>query len=745
MPEKKIGIFDKEGKNNNPLTGKPFSSNYQFFSNIVHEQPLIRDIHHSYEILDKLRNNQVLVIESATGTGKTVVLPKLASHLVDYKKRVVVTVPKQSLAANSGGFCAKCMDVRLGEEVGFAHRDSKIVEKIMEDDEEITIERSSFNEKNTKILFVTDGWLSSKVSKDLTLSDYGVIMIDEVHERNKDIDQLLLYLREALILNDQLKVIITSATFDVKHFANYFSSKGISVATKSVSGEPNFPIKPIFLDKKINGMNIGKECFETYKKYLYDKNIKEDCIIFVNSNGNAEKICKELAKLDKRIYCIEVTSTTNSRDDKLENKAAEDPKTDPYLKELYEKKRYDRRVIVATEVWESSVTLPLLKYVIEPGIALVSNYDGEKMLYSLLNSKIARGQVLQRKGRVGRTTPGTCIFLYTEKTYNNLPPSKIPGILKEDFSTYLLKWWIRDENETLGDVISFTMNLMDQPSKGNIKTALKSLYALDFCTGDSKRDDQLTELGYFLAQQQYEVDGNIKYTKALYYASWYGCKDEVAVILSIFSLKKGIADLFLECKNAKFSDKEKKECDRKLSRFQNNFGDMIAGYKAFLAYIEEECNQKGYRGDVQMERWCKKNYLNIRQLEKVKENYFTLVKKKYPFVLFEENNEEKFKFDSLDEKISYCLLKGFFINLAEKKGKQYVNLFPPVKTKADINDIIKLSSKKTKNFMKKEMKYIIYNKLQEFDTGKNFTDTLGIPEHILNLLTDFEKEMIGLK
>ena len=319
MPQEKIGVFDKEGKYKNPLTGKPYSSSYTKFSKVVHDQPLIRDIHHSYEILDMLRKNQVLVIESATGTGKTVVLPKLASHLVNYKKRVVVTVPKRSLAASSSKFCALCMDVQWGEEVGYMHKDSFITDEITEDDEVVEVKRPSYNE-NTKVLFVTDGWLSSKVSTDLMLKEYGVIMIDEVHERNKDIDQLLLYLREALILNDELKVIITSATLDINQFASYFSSKGISVATKTVSGKTNFPVEPIFLNKNITGNNIAEESFRTYKEYLYNKNIKEDCIIFTNTNNNAIKLCKELEKLDKRIYCLRATSQTISNDENLEKR-----------------------------------------------------------------------------------------------------------------------------------------------------------------------------------------------------------------------------------------------------------------------------------------------------------------------------------------------------------------------------------------------------------------------------------------
>jgi len=761
MFENKIGVLDPEGNKKNPLTGKNYQNlyedilikvpgveekvpgTYKNFSKIVHEQPLLKNKNHTKEILQKLKDYQVLVIESATGTGKTVVLPKLASHFLNYKGKVVVTVPKRGLAVSNADFCAKCMDVRLGEEVGFQHSGSSILEENEEGEE---IERSSYNE-NTKIVFVTDGWLALKVSENLTLSEYGVIMIDEVHERNSNIDLLLLYLREALLLNNKLRVIITSATLEMDFFVNYFSQKGISVSSKTVSNKTNYDVKLIYENVKITGMNIIKEAVKAYDKYLNKKNIKEDCIIFVNSNPSADKICTELVKLNPKIYCIRATSGSITADPQLEDKAAKDPQKDPYLKELYKEKGYDRRVIVATEVWESSITLPLLKWVIEPGIALIPSYDGEKMMYSLLNKQIAQGQALQRKGRVGRSSNGTCIFLYSKKDFDKMGKSKIPAILKEDFSGYLLSWWSREGIETLGELINFTTNLIEIPKKEVLQTSLKSLYALEYSTGVSDRDDELTELGYFLSHQDYFLK-DIRYTKAFYYANYYQCKDEVAVILSILGLQKGVAGLFVKCDIAPFSkgagarggtsDKAKdvKDCNRRLKRYKNKYGDMIAGLNAVYTYMQEK-----YTGG-DMKEWSRKNYLNMSEIENVSKSYEKMIKKKYPLILFEENGEEKIDFKTKMDKIIYCLLKGFYTNLAQKVNTggpsiKYKNLFPPKKTTAKMSDILE------GNFMEVKSEYIIYDKLQEFDGGKQtFSSTLAIPEKFLDLLTPFEKEMI---
>jgi len=321
---------------------------------------------------------------------------------------------------------------------------------------------------------------------------------------------------------------------------------------------------------------------------------------------------------------------------------------------------------------------------------------------------------------------------------------KIPAILKEDFSNTLVSWWTNEDIETLKDVLMFTMNLLTVPPVETIKSSLRSLYALGFSTGDNNGNDQLTELGFFLAHRDYSL-GDIRYTKALYYASWYGCKDEVAVILSIFNLKKGIADLFSECSNKNLSKKEAKDCQKRQSRFRNPYGDMMAAWYAFLSYADESENQRSFAWNKMM-KWAEKNFVRLNEMEKVRKAYAELIykKKKYPFVLFKESGEEKIKFTKLEDKITYCMLKGFYINLAQKKGNKYINLFPEKKGKETLNDIIKIDRNNGLNFMTKQSKYIIYNQLKKFDTGTKYIDTMAIPEHIVDLLTDFEKEMVGL-
>jgi HrpA-like RNA helicase len=750
MIEKKIGLFDPEGLKNNPLTGKPYQNlyklgealvdgkkvptTYQFFAKNVWSNPLLDNINNAYDILDKLRNNQVLVIESATGTGKTVVLPKLAAHLFDYKRKVIVTVPKRSLAESNAEFCAKCMDVKLGEEVGFNYSESILTQKIEGegDAEDIEVEIGSSNE-NSKIIFVTDGWLKNKLTDDKEMKSYGLIMIDEAHERNLNIDILLVYLREALLINPDLKVIVTSATLEEGLFENYFREKGISVASKKVSNDPKYTVDIINVKIKLTPQKLVDEVVNFYNDKF--KNITDDVIIFINGGENPNNICKKIREKNKKIFCVVATAFSIENDKDLEDKAAKNPKEFELLKNIYEKEGYDRRVIIATDVWESSITLPLLKYVIDTGLSYTATYDGKDNSYSLLNKQIAKGQAIQRAGRVGRKSPGTCYRLYSKEVYEKMNYSKPIPIEHMDITSLLLDWWRREEVETLGELMKFVKNLITQPNINNVSIALKSLYALGFCTDWKDRNAELTELGYYLGDKKYNQPGDIKYIKTLYYANIYKCREEVSIILAALSrLKKGIPDMFLECKKDK---KTVNDCKKKLGRFRNEYGDMIACYKAFTAYLQEEYNQK-YFSWVKIAEWAKKNFLSFKDLDKVKKQAVKIGRVKYPTILFDESGEKLINFDKFDDKVAYCLLKGFYINLA----KNNKSLFPDKSTTAEKNDIIKESSKKTENFANKTTQYFIFNKIQIFDNAKQFSDTLNIPDHILNLLTDFEKEII---
>ena len=437
MPEKKIGILDPEGKKKNPLTGKKYSktisgdnkeeygtNDYQFLA-LRPDVPMkgwsnFPMYKKAEEIIKLIRQNDVSVVESGTGTGKTVILPKLALHVLDYKRKIVMTVPKTSLAVSSSGFAAKCLDVELGKEVGFLHRGSQIVKE--ENGEEVIYPSES---EDTKFLFATDGFILQMIKGDPKLEKYDIVIIDEAHERSTNIDLLLFYLRQACILRKgskkELKIIITSATMPKgRIFQKYFLEKGLSVGEMEIAGKPLMEVKVHYSDKNIALKQVEEASINTYFDKIVKPGLPGDSLIFTTTAPKANKLCDEVKKRNKRICCVSATAksveSTKLKDPdnpekiySLEDLASGERSNIDLYKRLYPERKFERKIIISTNVWESSITLNQLKFVIDNGYALINSFDGVTMTDNLLSTRISKGSAAQRKGRV-RQSPTRCLL-----------------------------------------------------------------------------------------------------------------------------------------------------------------------------------------------------------------------------------------------------------------------------------------------------------------------------------------------
>lgn len=758
---KKIGILDPEGKNLNPMNGEKYRDQYN-------ENPEYQEKHkmndyqflatrtpegdpggwtdlmvwsRAEEIIKQIREHQVLVIESGTGTGKTVILPKLALHALDYKGKVVVTVPKISLAKGSGEYAAKCLDVILGEEVGYQHRGA-VVEDVVgyEDGEDIIEERKASSEK-TKLLFSTDGMLAAQLDKDPYVKKYNLVMIDEAHERNANIDMLVFNLRKALLVNKDLKVIITSATLDMDLFVNYFRDKGIDVVTNSVSAGENKPVKLEYCGKGVNIKNVTQKAVDLFFNKIVKPNKIGDTIIFANSETEGNKMCEMITRKDKSIYCIVATAKTIEKYDDLEELA----KTKTLYQEKFADKNYKRKVIIATDVWESSITLKELIYVIDNGLSLSAGYDGEKMESYLLNSHIAKSQAIQRKGRAGRVYPGFCYRMYTKEIFEGMLENKPVDMATKDFTKTLLTLWMSksediqgDENRTLEQLILFIRDLLTKPSKANIMSALRTLYALGMTTGVLNRYAVVKSFGQWIYDNN--KAGDVRITKALYYAKIYNCYFDVVLIASILlTTRKGVIDIFESDKDIKDPQKLKKY-KKELIRYRNKYGDFFAGKKAIEAFVDADYRENNSKKRVK--KWCYDHFIHYKNCEKIIEMGNKLKYFKIPKEELQMTPENDFEFKTYEDKVVFCLLKGLFPNLAYKvDNSKYQNLFPDVQTKTTVAVMI---AGKDSFFTSEMPKFLIYWQLQRFDTGSKFSNCVAVPNYIIDYLTDFELQQLKL-
>lgn len=722
---KEIGILDPDGKYKNPLTGKKYSQKYYDLANII---PAWRDFpmyKEAKKIIKLIEKHRVCVIESGTGTGKTVILPKLALHTLDYKGKVVMTIPKKAATLSSASFAAACLDVKLGQEVGFQYSGSKIESGEGDD----IIEESSKSAK-TKLLFSTEGSVLQQLIRDPYMKEYDIVVIDEAHERSIEIDRLLVLLREALLLNDKLKVIITSATLPPQLFENYFREKGISVGEMNIDPLPNKPVDIVYSKQDIKVKERANETYKIYFKEIIDKNKEGDTLIFSTGLKKAKTLCKDITSKDNTIFCVEATSKTVEKDEDIQEVLSKET-----LESLIEKGRLDSKykykVIIATKIYESSVTLNPLIYVIDNGLNSEQNYDPERMEDQLNTEIISQAQAIQRKGRAGRLYPGICYRAYSEKQYEKMLKNPIVPIKKNNIIEMLLSLMTRADVANLSQLLDFLRLFIERPPKPFVESALRTLHALDLIDNLSA-EGKITEKGKLILEINSKKVFNIYSSIALYYAKIYNCSKEVSMIIAGLGGEgvDNIDSFFLKANDRR----EEKELEERKRSFKVDDGDAFSIYEILTRFLKAEVRD---RNDVRA--WCRRNYLQYSTINKIVEKAIAIYHKT-PKV----EGEQEYDIPDLKDRVCYCLLKGYFPNLAQYTGKTkkvfgnelalYKNFFPMKKSIAPISDSSYIN----------KANFVIYNKLYSSNNLKSIVLVTKIRKDIVALLNDFEKNYLDL-
>ncbi len=518
------------------------------------------------DIAQAIAHHQVVIVVGETGSGKTTQLPKICAELGRGKYGLIGHTQPRRLAARSvANRIAEEMETELGGFVGYKVR---FTDQISD---------------QTQIKLMTDGILLAEIQNDRFLNQYDTIIIDEAHERSLNIDFILGYLKQLLPRRPDLKVIITSATIDPERFSKHFSNAPII----EVSGR-TYPVevryRPLAGDDDSESDRDQLEGIFQAVDELCDEGLG-DILIFMNGEREIRDTADALSK-------------RNLRDTEIVPLYA---RLSAYEQNKIFQPHAGRRIVLATNVAETSLTVPGIKYVIDPGTARISRYSYRTKVQRLPIEPISQASANQRKGRCGRTEEGICIRLYSEEDFLSRPEFTDPEILRTNLASVILQMTALG----LGDIEAFPF--VEAPDKRNIQDGVRLLEELG-AINDQIKDPKkrLTESGKQLARLP--IDPRL--ARMVLEASKLGCLKEVMIIASALSIQDP---------RERPSDKQQ-SADDKHRRFNHEDSDFLTLVNLWH-YIGQQ--QKALTSN-QFRRQCKLDYLNYLRVREWQDVYTQL-------------------------------------------------------------------------------------------------------------------------
>ena len=560
------------------------------------------------EIEKLLSEHQVIVVAGETGSGKTTQLPKMCLELgLGNFGTIGHTQPRRIAARSVAARIAEELQTELGDLVGYKVR---------------------FNDQisdNTQIKLMTDGILLAEIQTDRFLNQYSCLIIDEAHERSLNNDFILGYLKQLLPRRPDLKVIITSATIDVERFSKHFNNAPIiEVSGRTYPVEVRYrPVAEEDDQDQLQGiLNAVNEL---------QAEGRGDILIFMNGEREIRDTAEALQKQNlKHTEILPLFARLSAQE---QNKIFHPSSLN--------------RIVLATNVAETSLTVPGIKYVIDPGTARISRYSYRTKVQRLPIEPISQASANQRKGRCGRVSEGICIRLYSEEDFNNRPEFTDPEILRTNLASVILQMTALG----LDDIEAFPF--VDAPDKRHIQDGVKLLEELGaFETVQTKSGEKrrLTTIGRQLAQLP--VDPRL--AKMLLSAVDFGSVYEVMIIVSALSIQDP---------RERPTDKQQAS-DEKHRRFADKKSDFLA-FLNLWNYVQEQ--QKALTKN-QFRRQCQKdflNYLRIREWQDIYQQIRLAVREMGLPI-----NSEKAEY----QQIHTALLSGLLshIGLKEAEKQQYL-------------------------------------------------------------------------
>jgi ATP-dependent RNA helicase DHR2 len=584
-----------------------------------------------------LQKNNILVLTGETGSGKSTQVPQFLVNESWCTGCIAITQPRRVAAISLARRVAEEMGSLLGDKgpaakVGYSVRFDNAVGK------------------HTKVKFLTEGMLLQEMLRDSNMSQYSAIVVDEVHERSVNVDLILGFLRNLVADKENkgrkhpLKVIVMSATADVESLVKFFggdqsvsnpdkamdkikTSDTSKVSTCYVEGR-QYPVKTIYLPQPT------QDWIESALKLVFQIHYKEplpgDILVFLTGQDTIEgleKLINDYAEgMDEEVPKLLVLPLFAALPQHAQQRIFQPA---PYR---------TRRVILATNIAETSVTVPGIRFVIDCGKSKIKQFRNRLGLESLLVKPISKSAAIQRKGRAGREAPGQCYRLYTEDAYKTMEERTIPEILRCDLSQAILTM----KAHGVDDVLSFPF--LDRPPREALEKALLQLLHLQALTETGEISDTGLKIAKFPLTPTL---GRVLVEAA---KPERDCLYDVIDVISALSVENIFLNLVTEERK-----EEAEEVRRELYRREGDHLTLLVTVQRFAA--EDKAQRKA---------WCEKHYVSHRAMDNVMKIRTQLREqcKQQKLLSNDDAQSDTAPSEAKSQSILACMLRGFIANTA---------------------------------------------------------------------------------
>ncbi|XP_071957723.1 probable ATP-dependent RNA helicase DHX35 [Antedon mediterranea] len=560
---------------------------------------------HRNHILYLLETHQTIVIVGETGCGKSTQIPQYLAEAgwTDSGYVVGVTQPRRVAAITVAQRVAEERGAVLGHEVGYSIRFDDCTDK-----------------DATRIKFLTDGYLVREMMEDPLLSKYSVIMLDEAHERTLYTDIAIGLLKKILKKRKDLRVIVASATLDAEAFQNFFNDNDTKDKSKdtavilTVEGR-TFPVDIFYTESPVP--NYLRSTVETIIK-IHKSNEEGDILAFLTGQD----------EVDQALQMVIDYARSNKNEKLMKMKALPMYGTlpaDEQMKVFERTPPGTRKIVLATNIAETSITVNGIGYVIDSGFVKMRAYDANTGMEGLVIVPVSQASANQRSGRAGRNRSGKTYRLYTEADFDKLSQMTVPEMQRANLSSVILQL----KSLGIDNVLRFTFP--SPPSSKAMIRGLELLYALGGIDDSAK----LTQpLGVRMAE--FPLDP--MFAKMLLVSGDFGCSEEILTITAMLQVQ----NIFFTPRNQKIQAEKMK---RRFSVMEGDHLTLLNVYEAFQKYGKNS-------------RWCHEHYLNYKGLVRASSIRKQLEKllKKFKIKLVSSEGDA--------DVICRCIVAGFFANAA---------------------------------------------------------------------------------